>query len=146
MGPLVSGYRRLALMLIFGSFLQAAASATTYYIDYTAGSDSNNGTSKTTPWQHMPGMASCTGTCASTKPAAGDRLILKGGVTWPNSAFPIMWTWSGTSSAAIYVGVDSTWYSGSSWTRPIFNAQGSNQQRAGATETTQAEAGARCGQ
>lgn len=125
MGPLVSGYRRLALMLIFGFLLQAAASATTYYIDYAAGNDSNNGTSKTTPWQRIPGMPGCSGTCASTRPSAGDRYILKGGVTWTNANFPVLWTWSGTSGNSIYIGVDTTWYTGGSWTRPIFNAQGS---------------------
>lgn len=123
MGPLVSGYRRLALMLIFGFLLQAAASATTYYIDYTAGSDSNNGTSKTTPWQRMPGMTGCSATCAATAPKAGDSFILKGGITWPNAAFPITWKWSGSSSAPIYIGVDQTWYTGGSWTRPNFDAQ-----------------------
>jgi hypothetical protein len=31
------------------------------------------------------------------------------------------WSWSGNSSNPIYIGVDPTWYSGSSWARPIFN-------------------------
>ncbi len=105
--------------------LQAAASATTYYIDYVSGNDSNNGTSKTTPWQHLPGMQGCSGTCSATRPSAGSSFILKGGVTWPNNSFPIMWTWSGSSGSPIYIGVDQTWYTGSSWTRPIFNAQSS---------------------
>lgn len=100
-----------------------AFAANSYYIDYAAGSDSNNGTSTTAPWQHSPGMQGCTATCARTTPKAGDKIILKGGVTWPNAAFPIAWTWSGTSGAPIYIGVDQTWYTGSSWTRPIFDAQ-----------------------
>lgn len=106
--------------------LSVVASATTYYIDYAAGSDSANGTSPTAPWQHMPGMQGCTGNCAKTTPKAGDKIILKGGVTWPNAAFPITWTWSGTSGSPIYIGVDQTWYSGGSWTRPIFNAGGTD--------------------
>jgi hypothetical protein len=114
---------RLSLFLtclVVGSNLFAA----TYYIDYAGGNDSNNGTSKSSPWQHAPGMNGCTGNCDATSPKAGDSVILKGGVTWPNAAFPITWKWSGTSGAPIYVGVDQTWYIGSSWARPIFNAGG----------------------
>ena len=32
------------------------AFSATYYIDYVAGSDLNNGTSKATPWKRAPGM------------------------------------------------------------------------------------------
>src|SRR4029077_14620960 len=53
----------------------------TYYIAAN-GSDSNNGTSKTTPWLHAPGMANCTGTCASTTPQPGDSFIFRGGDIW----------------------------------------------------------------
>jgi hypothetical protein len=102
----------------------ALSSATTYYIDYSSGADTSAGTSKTAPWQHLPGMTGCTAKCSSTNPQPGDSFILKGGVTWPNAVFPVMWTWSGTSGSPIYVGVDQTWYSGSSWTRPIFDAGG----------------------
>src|ERR1700683_21618 len=35
-----------------------------YYIAAN-GSDSNNGTSETSPWQHAPGMPACSATCAS---------------------------------------------------------------------------------
>lgn len=114
---------RLSLFLtclVVGSNLFAA----TYYVDYAGGNDSNSGTSKSSPWQHAPGMNACTASCAATSPKAGDSIILKGGVTWPNAAFPITWKWSGTSGAPINVGVDQTWYTGSSWSRPIFNAGG----------------------
>jgi hypothetical protein len=54
--------------------------------------------------------------------AAGDQIILKGGETWPNASF----TWSiptcGTSGSPVYVGVDKTWFTGGSWTRPILTA------------------------
>ena len=30
--------------------------STTYYIDYEGGDNTNNGTSKSTPWKHAPGM------------------------------------------------------------------------------------------
>jgi len=104
------------------------AFGTTYYIDFANGNDANNGTSKATPWQHAPGMQGCTGTCASTTPQAGDNIILKGGVTWPNSVFCWVPPSPGNSSNQIYIGVDQTWYDsgvcGSSFCRPILDAGG----------------------
>jgi hypothetical protein len=116
------------------------ASATTYYIAAN-GSDSNNGTSQTTPWQHAPGMPKCTGVCASKTPQPGDKFIFRGGDTWhfSNSSATVYiggswnWSWAGTSTncnfdasvgavvrtSCIYLGVDQTWYSGASWVRPI---------------------------
>jgi hypothetical protein len=77
----------------------------------------------------MPGMPSCTNTCASTSPAPGTGLILRGGDTWTSSDLNITWLWNGTSSHPIYIGVDQGWYNsscGGSWCRPIFNATSSN--------------------
>src|SRR5258708_37166387 len=87
--------RRCYTALLIALYDAAAAQAATYYIDYAGGSDAGSGTSKTTPWQHVPGMNGCSGNCASANPQPGDSIILKGGVTWPNAAFPIMWSWSG---------------------------------------------------
>jgi hypothetical protein len=122
--------RRLLGFTIFALLLSltgaGTASATTYYVAAN-GSDSNNGTTKTTPWLHAPGMPSCTGVCASTTPVAGDRIILRGGDTWHySSGTPAtggQWTFnqSGSSANRIYIGVDQTWFSAGSWTRPIFN-------------------------
>lgn len=104
--------------------------ATTYYIS-TSGSDSNNGTSNSTPWLHAPGMPGCSGNCASKSPAAGDRFILRGGDTWHYDAnagtkgLPWSISASGTSGNAIYWGVDHAWWNsgicGASWCRPILN-------------------------
>jgi hypothetical protein len=114
-------------------FTGAHAYATSYYIDYSSGVDTNNGTSKTTPLQHAPGMYGCANTCASINPKPGDSVILKGGVTWPTASLGWNWGWSGnattanpgcTGSGCIYIGVDQTWYSGSSWARPILNGGG----------------------
>lgn len=97
--------------------------ATTYYVDYSAGNDANNGTSKSTPWQNAPGMQTCSGKCKSTTINPGDSIILRGGVTWPNASF--MWSLpGGSSSSPVYVGVDKTWYAGSGWARPTLNAGG----------------------
>jgi len=97
---------------------QAANTCTTCYIDYVNGSDSNDGTAETTggghgPWKHLPGMLGinttggstgdgCTGNCASQVPTAGDKYIFKGGVVWPNTAQPIQFTWSGSSSTSTW--------------------------------------------
>jgi hypothetical protein len=101
-----------------------SAFATTYYVDYASGADSNTGSSKTGPWKHLPGMPGCTAICAADSPQPGDQFILKGGVTWPNSSLGWEWTWNGSAANSIYIGVDQTWYTGSAWARPIFNGGG----------------------
>jgi hypothetical protein len=139
MKRIVGGLGRLAMVVaLFGA---ASVSATTYYIAAN-GSDSNNGTSKNTPWLHAPGMTGCSGTCASTTPEPGDNFIFRGGDSWHyNSAsgspvgLPWTWNWSGSptncqlnaaagtvvKTSCIYIGVDQSWFEGSSWTRPILN-------------------------
>lgn len=123
----------LAILTLILLLWDPSAFATIYYVDYSTGSDSNNGTSKSTPWKHAPGMQgtgasggaatdACTGTCASTTPVAGDSIILKGGVTWPVTVLPWYFSWAGSSttsgsygcagSGCIYVGVDPTWNTG----------------------------------
>ncbi len=125
------------IAVIFTIFIGAHAFGSTYYIAAN-GSDSNNGTSKTSPWQHAPGMPSCTGTCASVTPQAGDSFIFRGGDTWhfhsgsPSVGGTWNWKWSGSSgscqldpsagnvvkTSCIYIGTDHTWYAGSSYARP----------------------------
>ena len=113
------------------SITLASLGISSCYFIAANGSDSNNGTSESTPWLHAPGMPNCTGNCASNKPGAGMGYIFRGGDTWHfgnSSATPYVgggwgWNWSGSSQASpIYIGVDSGWYSGSSWARPILNA------------------------
>jgi hypothetical protein len=121
----MNGKKLGQIVLLLGVVLVGkSAFATTYYVDFSSGNDSYSGTSKSDPWQHAPGMYSCTANCGAADPQPGDSFIFKGGVTWPNASFPITWKWSGTSSAPIYIGVDKTWYTGSSWTRPIWDAGG----------------------
>jgi hypothetical protein len=113
----------------------AAGYVTCRYVDYSTGSDSNDGLSEAAghPWKHMPGMLGtgpagdsadgCTGNCASFSPSAGTAIILKGGVVWPATTQPINWGWSGKSSSTevgygcsgagcIYIGVDPAWNKG----------------------------------
>ena len=75
-------------------------------------------------------MANCASVCASTTVHAGDSIIFRGGDTWHfgnGSASPYAGgqTWNftatGSSGSPIYLGVDQTWYSGSSWARPVLN-------------------------
>lgn len=55
--------------------------ATTYYVDWENGSDTNNGTTTATPFKRVPGMATATGTAKATVLAPGDVVAFKGGVT-----------------------------------------------------------------
>lgn len=128
-----------SIVLSAGGACPASAPVTgnnCYFVAAT-GADTNNGTSESTPWLHAPGMPNCTSNCAAATPGPGTGIILRGGDTWHfgnSSASPYTggtWTmnnWSGTGSSClfestqsgcIYFGVDTTWYSGSSWARPI---------------------------
>ncbi len=104
-----------------------------YYIAAN-GSDSNSGTSELSPWLHAPMMPNCSGNCATVQNATlrpGTGLIFRGGDTWhegnPSASPYTGGTWgfnnppgpAGTSANPIYVGVDKSWFSGSSWARPI---------------------------
>jgi len=102
------------------------------------GSDSNNGTSESTPWLHAPGMPNCTGNCAAVTPAPGNGFVFRGGDSWHfgnRSASPYTggtWSWpwgqyqncnfQATMTGCIYFGVDTSWYTGTSWQRPILTA------------------------
>jgi hypothetical protein len=90
----------------------------TYYIDYVAGSDSNNGTATSTPWKRCPGMVGFTGTYTH---ATGDHFIFKGGITWPRSVFQFHITNSGASGNPDYYGADVAWYNGGSFAKPVFD-------------------------
>jgi len=140
--------RRLAcsavILMAMSLMIARTASATTYYVAAN-GSDSNSGTSKTSPWLHAPGMPNCSATCSSATVGAGDSLIFRGGDAWHfanSSASPYVgsggWTFSrsGTSSnceldasagtvvttSCIYVGTDQSWYAGAAFARPILTA------------------------
>src|ERR1700678_793828 len=97
-----------------------------YYIAAN-GSDSNAGTSETAPWQHAPGMPACSATCASVNPGAGTGFIFRGGDTWhvssgsPSTGGSWSWSGNGSSGSPVYLGVDFTWSSSSSFARPIIN-------------------------
>jgi hypothetical protein len=120
---------RVAIFLLLGS--SASWAQHTYYVSKTLGNDSNTSTqaqSQSTPWQHVPGMASG----PSYTPVAGDEFILYGGDTWGNTDLPLNFNQNGSAScittpnsSCIYIGVNTSWYSssvcGGSFCRPIFN-------------------------
>ncbi|HVN81756.1 MAG TPA: hypothetical protein VMW38_22415 [Terriglobia bacterium] len=103
------------------------------------GSDSNSGTSESSPWQHAPGMPNCAANCKAHTPAAGEGFIFRGGDTWHfgnSSLSPYTggtWdmyssTWGNgatcigfglPTSGCIYYGVDQNWFSGNAWARPV---------------------------
>jgi hypothetical protein len=84
----MTGFLQIALLL---ALFSATASATTYYVSSSAGSDSNSGTSSSTPWQtiaHVNGQ--------TFNP--GDSVLFKRGDVWNESLTPAS---SGTSGNPI---------------------------------------------
>jgi hypothetical protein len=70
----------------------------TYYVDFSAGSDSASGRSQGTPFKHAPGDSNATGTAKATTLVPGDVVLLKGGVAYEGT---ITVTASGTAQAPI---------------------------------------------
>ena len=122
-----------------------AGTSNCYFISAQSGaSDSNSGTSESSPWLHAPGMPKCTGNCATVQSSFGGAgsiihvgIIFRGGDSWhfgnsgatPYTGGEWQWFWHGTTASCVYevstsgcnyIGVDPTWYSGGSWSRPIF--------------------------
>lgn len=117
--------------------LSAAYGITTCFYAAASGSDSNAGTSEAAPFQHLLDSPNCANVCHTVavsirnSAAAGNALILKGGDTWNfgNSSAAnytggtLDWNNSnylGNATHQFYLGVDQTWFTGASWTRPIF--------------------------
>src|SRR6266478_2065102 len=112
--------KRFILFLLTLFTAQTALATRTFYIDYSGGSNSNSGTSTGSPWKSHPYMH-C-GPAPSYAHQAGDRFIFKGGVTWPATCFQMTVLAGGSSSSLVdYYGVDLSWFSGGSFTRPVFD-------------------------
>jgi hypothetical protein len=69
------------VMLLLSSPVWAA----TYYVDYAGGDDAAAGTSESTAWKHVPGDNRATDAARAARLAAGDVVLLKGGVTYRGS-------------------------------------------------------------
>jgi hypothetical protein len=105
-------------VLLFG-VSGSTAIAVTFYVDYANGSDSNDGTSTSTPWEHCPGDPNATDNAASCSPAAGDVIYFKGGVTYTGS---ISIKTSGSSgNQIVYDGTPSGWGTGRAVLSGSFN-------------------------
>jgi hypothetical protein len=89
-------FHKFRVSIVVISLLVAAGQvpAATYFIDYSSGADSNNGTSTSTPWKHHPYMNGWTG---SYSHSAGDVFVFKRGVTWPSASLGMVITAGGTS-------------------------------------------------
>ena len=111
--------RTIALLVFAGTQLGAAGK--NYYIDCADGRDSATGTSSANPWRHHPYMQGWSG---SYSHAAGDRFIFKGGVTCPASFFTLKINSGGEAGNPDYYGADLAWFSGTVWSRPVFDLQG----------------------
>ena len=119
----VSMVRSIATPFFILLASSSLVNAMTYYISWADGSDSNAGTSKPSPWKRHPFMKSFGGAYTH---AAGDVFVFKGGSanTWPVSCFQMLIP-AGGSGAGVrdaYT-ADPTWYSGGSFTRPLFDFQ-----------------------
>lgn len=95
-----------------------------------SGLDTATGDDETHPWQHAPHMTSCANNCSSFSMAANVGLIFKGGDTWDfgntgaaNYIGSHQWNQStaGTAGNPVYIGFDIGWFTGSFWSRPIFD-------------------------
>ena len=64
---------------VLGAALSSNGLSATYYIDQSAGNDSNNGTSASTPWKNCPGMSAYAGS-GTLRP--GDTVYFDRGDTW----------------------------------------------------------------
>jgi hypothetical protein len=92
-------------MLLGALMTGLQVSATTYYVDFASGSNTNSGTSASAAWKHAPGDANATGNPAIKALVAGDTVLFKGGVQYVGE---IIFKWSGSSSSPIS-------YDGTTW-------------------------------
>ena len=73
--------RQLSAVIVL-SFLSSWACATTYYVDFEGGADTNVGTSPAAAFKHCPGDGQATGPAKGTTLKPGDKVIFKGGVAY----------------------------------------------------------------
>lgn len=108
------------VLALLGLLWWTPIEAAVYYVDFVGGSDSNAGTSPTTPWKRVKGMAGVTGVAAAAGIVNGDTIIFKGGVTW-TSFYP--WHIIGGTSSMVTYTTDHAWFTGATWSQPVFDQQ-----------------------
>ena len=95
-------------------FTLGTVSNVTYYISYSSGSNTNNGTSKSTPWKTHPYMQSavaCTGTGSAPNytHTPGDIFVFMQSDSWPNACFDMVIQSGGNAGNPDQYTFDSTW-------------------------------------
>ncbi|MFP4016944.1 MAG: hypothetical protein ACLFUI_07905, partial [Halanaerobiales bacterium] len=110
----------LLIIFFFLIIYTCPTQAETYYVDYENGNDANDGLTKSTAWKRHPLMQNFTG---SYSHSAGDTYIFKGGVIWPHDCFSFIIDVGGTENNPDIYTVDTGWYSGAEWTRPVFDME-----------------------
>ncbi len=93
---LVGGWSLLAIALT--ALVISNSNAATYFVDFAAGSNSNNGTSENSSWKHCPGDPDATAGPANVALSPGDRIKFKGGIVYFGS---VIISRSGSSDAPI---------------------------------------------
>lgn len=96
--------RRIGLALVIACIvvsLPGVGSAATYFVDPTAGSNANSGTTASTPWANPPGTRTATSsgfwsstwgaTSTANKIKCGDVILLKGGSTQTSAKGGAWW-------------------------------------------------------
>lgn len=89
------------LLLMTWCYLYSVADSlgTTFYVDFSTGSDANDGQMPTTAWKHCPGDANATGNAKRTM-QAGDTYLFRGGIRYRGQ---IVVNGSGTSGSPITI-------------------------------------------
>jgi hypothetical protein len=100
--PLKMRITMFLLLVLFVSVVPSQGLAEKYYVDYVGGNDSNNGTSKATPWKHSPGDAAATSN-ANKILSAGDTVIFKGGVTYTGTGTGTLITINASGNSGNYI-------------------------------------------
>lgn len=78
--------RHLLFGLLFVFTTYSHLSAAVFFVDYEAGSDSNDGRATWSPWKHCPGDPAASAVPATRTLAPGDVVLFRGGVTYVLSA------------------------------------------------------------
>lgn len=108
----------MRVALVFLLLLAFTARGADWFVDFAAGSDSNDGTTTGTAWKRVKGMANVAGTAAAATISAGDRVIFKGGSTW-TASWPFTPSSAGLVASKIFYTTNGAWGSG----RAVFDAE-----------------------
>ena len=86
--------------------------ASTYYVDFVNGSNTNTGKSQASAWKNCPGDSVATLVAAQTLLCAGDTVVFKGGVVYKGQTC-VKWSGAGDNKRIVYDGnTAGTWGTG----------------------------------